>query len=128
MSEATAVLRARIDLPTASGSVPLARQLVGQLLAAWSAEGRREESVLLLSELVTNVVRHVSPTTTFTIELILSRLKLRVSVVDGSPTPPILRDRGAHGGHGMWLVSTIADRWGSGKRDGGKQVWFELDQ
>jgi anti-sigma regulatory factor (Ser/Thr protein kinase) len=128
MSEATAVLRARIDLPTASGSVPLARHLVGQLLAAWSAEGRREESVLLLSELVTNVVRHVSPTTTFTIELILSRLKLRVSVVDGSPTPPILRDRGAHGGHGMWLVSTIADRWGSGKRDGGKQVWFELDQ
>jgi anti-sigma regulatory factor (Ser/Thr protein kinase) len=128
MSEATAVLRARIDLPTASGSVPLARHLVGQLLAAWSAEGRREESVLLLSELVTNVVRHVSPTTTFTIELILSRLKLRVSVVDGSPTPPILRDRGAHGGHGMWLVSTLADRWGSGKRDGGKQVWFELDQ
>ena len=129
MSEATAVLRARIDLPTTSGSVPLARQLVGQLLAAWSADSRREESVLLLSELVTNVVRHVSPTTTFTIELILSGLKLRVSVVDGSPTPPVLRDRTAQGGHGMWLVSTIADRWGSsGKRAGGKQVWFELDQ
>jgi hypothetical protein len=128
MSEATAVLRARIDLPTTSGSVPLARQLVGQLLAAWSAEGRRDESILLLSELVTNVVRHVKPTTTFTIELILSRLKLRVSVVDDSPTPPMLRDRGPQGGHGMWLVSTIADRWGSGKHNGGKHVWFELDQ
>lgn len=128
MSAAVAVLRARIDLPTTSGSVPLARHLVSQLLAAWSADARREESVLLLSELVTNVVRHVRPTTTFTIEVDLSQLKLRVSVVDGSPTPPMLGDRGAHGGHGMWLVSTIADRWGSGKRGGGKQVWFELDQ
>jgi anti-sigma regulatory factor (Ser/Thr protein kinase) len=128
MSAAVAVLRARIDLPTTSGSVPLARQLVSQLLAAWSADARREESVLLLSELVTNVVRHVRPTTTFTIEVNLSKLKLRVSVVAGSPTPPMLRDRGAHGGHGMWLVSTIADRWGSGIRGGGKQVWFELDQ
>ncbi|MDT7554271.1 MAG: hypothetical protein QOH17_3300 [Pseudonocardiales bacterium] len=123
-----AVLRARIDLPSTSGSVPLARQLVGQVLGAWAADARREESVLLLSELVTNVVRHVSPTTTFTIELILSKLKLRVSVVDGSPTPPVLRDRTGLGGHGMWLVSTIADRWGSGKHNGGKQVWFELDQ
>lgn len=123
-----AVLRARIDLPTASGSVPLARRIVEELLGAWSADARREESVLLLSELVTNVVRHVQPTTTFTIELVLSRLKLRVSVVDGSPTPPMLRDRGPHGGHGMWLVGTIADRWGSGKRGSGKQVWFELDQ
>lgn len=128
MSEAAAVLRARIDLPSTSGSVPLARQLVGQLLGAWSADARREESVLLLSELVTNVVRHVSPTTTFTVELVLSRLKLRVSVVDGSAAPPVLRDRTALGGHGMWLISTIADRWGSGRRGNGKQVWFELDQ
>ena len=128
MSEATAVLRARIDLPTTSGSVPLARNLVGQLLAAWSADTRREESVLLLSELVTNVVRHVSPTTTFTIELILSKLKLRVSVVDGSPTPPVIHDRTADGGHGIWLVNAIADRWGSGSDNGGKHVWFELDR
>ncbi len=128
MSEATAVLRARIDLPTTSGSVPLARNLVGHLLAAWSADTRREESVLLLSELVTNVVRHVSPTTTFTIELILSKLKLRVSVVDGSPAPPVMHDRTADGGHGIWLVNAIADRWGSGRDNGGKQVWFELDR
>jgi anti-sigma regulatory factor (Ser/Thr protein kinase) len=92
MSGSTAVLRARIDLPTTTGSVPIARHLVTQLLAAWSAKARHEESMLLLSELVTNVVRHVRPTTTFTIELILSQLKLRVSVLDSSPTPPVVRD------------------------------------
>jgi two-component sensor histidine kinase len=84
--------------------------------------------MLLLSELVTNVVRHVRPTTTFTIELILSQLKLRVSVVDDSPTPPVMHDRSPAGGHGMWLVTAMADRWGSARHGTGKQVWFELDQ
>ena len=125
---ADAVLRARIDLPTTAGSVPVARRLVAQLLAAWSAEARYEESTLLLSELVTNVVRHVTPATTFTVELILSALKLRVAVVDGSSAPPVLGARGPSGGHGMWLVSAIADRWGSDEQTGGKQVWFELDR
>ena len=123
-----AVLRARIDLPTTASSVPVARRLVAQLLRAWSAETRHEESMLLLSELVTNVVRHVRPATTFTIELILSALELRVAVVDASTAPPILSERGPAGGHGMWLVSALADRWGSDEQSNGKQVWFELDQ
>ena len=128
MTSTDAVLRARIDLPTTAGSVPLARRVVAQLLQAWSAKRRHEESMLLLSELVTNVVRHVAPATTFTIELILSALKLRVAVVDASAAPPILSARGPAGGHGMWLVSALADRWGSDEQTTGKQVWFELDQ
>ena len=128
MTSADAVLRARIDLPTTTGSVPVARRLVAQLLQAWSAKKRHEESMLLLSELVTNVVRHVAPATTFTIELILSALELRVAVVDASAAPPILSQRGPAGGHGMWLVSALADRWGSDEQTSGKQVWFELDQ
>jgi hypothetical protein len=111
-----------------AGSVPVARRLVAQLLQAWSAETRHEESMLLLSELVTDVVRHVAPATTFTIELILSALKLRVAVVDASAAPPILSQRGPAGGHGMWLVNALADRWGSDEQTSGKQVWFELDQ
>ena len=121
MSDSTAVLRARIDLPTTTGSVPIARHLVTQLLAAWSAKARHEESMLLLSELVTNVVRHVRPTTTFTIELILSQLKLRVSVLDSSPTPPVVRDRSPAGGHGLWLVTAMADRWGSARHGTGNR-------
>ena len=128
MPDSTAVLRARIDLPTTTASVPVARHLAAQLLTAWSATGRHDESMLLLSELVTNVVRHVRPTTTFTIELDLSPLKLRVAVLDPSPTPPVLRDQTPAGGHGMWLVTAIADRWGSARHGTGKQVWFELDQ
>jgi anti-sigma regulatory factor (Ser/Thr protein kinase) len=123
-----AVLRAPLDLPTTTGSVPIARHLVAQLLAAWSAKARHEESMLLLSELVTNVVRHVRPSTTFTIELILSQLKLRMSVLDGSPTPPVVRDRSPASGHDLWLVTAMADRWGSARHGAGKQVWFELDQ
>jgi hypothetical protein len=49
------------------------------VLGTHTAKARHEESMLLLSELVTNVVHHVRPSTTFTIELILFQLKLRVS-------------------------------------------------
>ena len=128
MTSTDAVLRARIDLPTTTASVPVARRLVAQLLHAWSAQTRHEDSILLLSELVTNVVRHVAPATTFTIELILSTLKLRVGVLDASAAPPLLSERGPAGGHGMWLVNALADRWGSDEQTTGKHVWFELDQ
>jgi hypothetical protein len=96
--------------------------------SAWSVKARHEEPLLLLSALVTNVVRHVRPTTTFTIELILSQLKLRVSVLDDSPTPPVMHDRSPAGSHRMWLVTAMADRSGSGRHDTGRQVWFELDR
>ena len=44
MSDSHAVLRARIDLPSTTGSVPIARHLVVQLLGAWPAKARHEES------------------------------------------------------------------------------------
>jgi len=51
-----------------------------------------------------------------------------VSVLDSSPTPPMVRDRSPAGGHGLWLVTAMADRWGSARHGTGKQVWFELNQ
>jgi hypothetical protein len=29
-------------------------------------------------------------------------------------------------GRGMQIVASLAERWGSEERDGGKRVWFDL--
>jgi two-component sensor histidine kinase len=99
---------------------------VTQLLTAWAAEGYRDDAALLISELVTNVVRHVAGEAAMTVEVHLTRAALHVAVVRrlhrarGHPTP--------HGGgrHGLWLVAAVADRWGSEEHARGKRVWFEL--
>lgn len=123
-----ATLSATIDLPTASRSVPAARRVVTELLRSWAAERYRDDANLLVSELVSNVVRHVGDTSAMVLEVQLSEPGLRIGVVDASTARPSAREHPttAVGGHGMRLVAAVADRWGSEWCRGGKRVWFEL--
>ena len=93
---------------------------------------RREDARLLLSEVVTNSVRHAGAGPGQTVELMLSRSqrRLRVTVADhgggfdhAAPRQPPDGDR--EGGRGLVLLDMIADRWGV---DNGRvtRVWFEL--
>ena len=120
-------LRATLDLPPLARSIPAARQIIAHVLAAWEAERFREDATLLLSELVTNVVRHVVGHKALTIEMQLVGPTLRVIVADDSTSTPVLGGRSVAGGHGLWLVDTVASRWGSEEHTAGKRVWFELD-
>src|SRR4051794_41408981 len=113
-------LHATLDLPPAPQSVPTARRVIAQLLTAWAAEAYREDAALLVSELVTNVVRHVPGEAAMTVEVHLTRTALQVAVVDGStmaagaPPPP------APGGHGPRLGAAPPRRGGAGAgRPGG---------
>jgi serine/threonine-protein kinase RsbW len=128
LAGAAGPLTAAIDLPRAVGSVPAARRMLAELLSSWAADRFHDDATLLLSELVTNVVRHVSSRSKMVLEVSLSEPRLRVAVVDASATPPATdagRDS-ASGGHGLQLVEALADRWGSDAVTGGKRVWFEL--
>jgi anti-sigma regulatory factor (Ser/Thr protein kinase) len=124
--DVTADLLASIELPSTRRSVAVARRVVAHLLTGWAAEPLRDDTVLLLSELITNVVRHVVGPTVLRIDLRLSDPSLRVAVLDPSPTLPTLADQGPSGGHGLHLVAALADQWGSEPHDDGKRVWFEL--
>jgi anti-sigma regulatory factor (Ser/Thr protein kinase) len=119
-------LHAALDLPTAPRSVPAARRVLTQLLTAWAAEAYSEDAALLVSELVTNVVRHVVGEAAMTVEVHLTQAALQVAVVDGSTVPADARPPTSQGGHGLWLVAAVADRWGSEEHVRGKRVWFEL--
>jgi anti-sigma regulatory factor (Ser/Thr protein kinase) len=87
---------------------------------------------LLVSELVTNAVRHagLGPKDVIRLVVELRRRALRVEVHDpgggfepGPPSP----DPSRPSGWGLYLVNELADRWGvDSKRR--TQVWFELDR
>ena len=92
---------------------------------------RRDELRLLVSEVVTNAVRHGSPARGQRIELHLDvdPERARVTVVDGGGgfAADRVGPRGTDdGGWGLLGVDRLADRWGVEER-GGTAVWLELD-
>jgi anti-sigma regulatory factor (Ser/Thr protein kinase) len=87
---------------------------------------------LLVSELVTNSVRHSEGANSgapVTLEVALSDEKLRVMVTDrGTGFEPHPREPGQSkaSGWGLYLVDKLADRWGV-IRNHITRVWFEID-
>jgi anti-sigma regulatory factor (Ser/Thr protein kinase) len=126
MTSGSSTLNATLDLPSAAPSAAAARRLMAQLLEAWAAESFRDDATLLVSELVSNVVRHVAGHLAMRVEVALSGPSLRVAVVDSSTVLPAPTSRRPRGGYGLGLIAAVADRWGSEEYAGGKRIWFEL--
>jgi anti-sigma regulatory factor (Ser/Thr protein kinase) len=87
---------------------------------------------LLITELVTNSVRHagIESGDVLTLTLSVSNERLRAEVHDGGATfePVAVVPSEATGrGWGLVLVDRIADRWGV-EGDPRKYVWFEIDR
>jgi anti-sigma regulatory factor (Ser/Thr protein kinase) len=94
--------------------------------------GRARDVRLLVSELVTNAVRHANLDDGDVILLVidLADSMLRVEVHDpgggfipSAPSP----DPARPSGWGLYLVAELADRWGVDS-DERTLVWFELDR
>lgn len=115
---ATAAAQARHALDRFSGSVP---------------ERRLRDVRLLVSELVTNAVRHAGLSAGDRIRLLvqLHDAVLRVEVHDpgtGFELRPAEPDPARASGWGLYLVDELADRWGmEGGDRAGTRIWFELD-
>jgi anti-sigma regulatory factor (Ser/Thr protein kinase) len=114
------------DIPRDPCAPLVARRLVDDLDGVL-APGAADRARLLLSEVVTNAVRHGEGAT---IRVLLDAGdpgRLRCEVTDeGDGFVPIARDRPAtdEGGWGLHLVDTLAHRWGV--REDRAHVWFEL--
>jgi anti-sigma regulatory factor (Ser/Thr protein kinase) len=103
------------------------RGFTRSVLAAWELETCSAAVELLVTELVANVVVHVgSPVT---VRLSRPAGRIRVEVDDASPALPELEHPGLEETHGrgILLVTSLASRWGAEGHDGGKTVWFEID-
>jgi anti-sigma regulatory factor (Ser/Thr protein kinase) len=91
----------------------------------------RDDVLLLLTELVTNAVRHagVGPDRTVGVEFRRCSGTVTVAVRDGGTgfTPRARRFRRCDsGGWGLLLVDRIADRWAVTATATGTCVWFEI--
>lgn len=117
-----------IALPADPLIVPKARRLVRDRLREWDLNDSEGATLLVVSELVTNALRHGRPP----LELRVERRDegVRVEVHDAAhesipvvKTPP----PDAVDGRGMRIVATLAIRWGTDQVDNGKRVWAEID-
>ncbi|MEU9285275.1 ATP-binding protein [Streptomyces sp. NPDC048275] len=115
--------------PAEPGAVRTARAVVRGQLRTWELDSLGDVTALLVSELVTNSLRHA----TGPIGVRLVRPAgvpgaLLVEVSD--PLPDLPRERAAdaddESGRGLQLVAGSSRRWGMRPGGTGKTVWFEL--
>jgi two-component sensor histidine kinase len=90
------------------------------------------DTALLVSELVTNSVRHSGSAVpggrvTVTVAVMAGGGTVRVAVADqAGDGVPLLLPEGAEGSRGMRLVEAVASRWGYERGDGTATTWFEI--
>lgn len=116
------------DLPADYESPAHARALVVDALEQWQLSSLSDAAALLVSELVTNGVRHAGTGMRVTVSRI-GEGRVRVAVTDHAPGVDVqLRrsDSEAEGGRGLFLVEHLSAGWGSAVDGDGKTVWFEL--
>lgn len=120
-----------VSMPGRPDAVPRARQAIREL------EPELERALfanvrLLVSELVTNSVRHAHTATPASLELRATVFSdhVRVEVSDhghGFDISEQVPNRDTAAGWGLYLVDQLADRWGVANTHG-TSVWFEIDR
>lgn len=130
-------------LPYTASSVGVARRrLMSDLSDAGVFEAVACDAGLVLSELISNALRHATPLADATVRVAwrLAGDCLQIAVSDGGgPTVPAVNEPGssAIGGRGLGIVDRLSLRWGvCSSRDGDRQddadgsaettVWAEL--
>jgi anti-sigma regulatory factor (Ser/Thr protein kinase) len=108
-----------------------ARAIVSDELSGVVAPEVLEDATLLVSELVTNAVRHALRAGVEEVELRIRNDAGRIRVMVSDPgsgfvAAPRLPTASESSGWGLYLVDRIADRWGVVTKDR-NQVWFEID-
>ncbi|MBY8887593.1 ATP-binding protein [Streptomyces sp. PTM05] len=127
----------RFTAPALDSSVPQVRHAVRDLLARQRVPVRDETAdglLLIVSELVTNAVRHaavLSPR--ITVEIAVTTGWVRIAVADDHPYRPkaLEADHVRTGGRGLLLVKAITVEAGGScdvehTPEGGKVVWAAL--
>ncbi|MEU6069652.1 SpoIIE family protein phosphatase [Streptomyces sp. NPDC047082] len=112
------------DVPADPSAVHVVRNDVERQLAVWGLDDLAFTTELIVSELVTNAIKHAFGP--ISLRLIHERA-LICEVSDASNTSPHLRRAAStdEGGRGLFLVAQLAQRWGTRRSAAGKTIWTE---
>jgi anti-sigma regulatory factor (Ser/Thr protein kinase) len=124
-------MRYEVDLARDADSAAEARRALGEVSDHLSPR-RLEDARLLVSELVTNAIRHAGLGDDDVIRLVVvtGDRVLRIEVCDpgqGFEVDARQPDAARPSGWGLYLVRELSDRWGV-ERNEETRVWFELDR
>jgi anti-sigma regulatory factor (Ser/Thr protein kinase) len=116
---------------TGPNSVRLAREFARATLQRWGVPERSEDIAIVISELLTNALRHALPPPGHTRPIRLGLLQpgpcLLCAVTDPSsaaPTPQAPPEFLPETGRGLRIICALSDRWGYATlSDTGKVVW-----
>jgi anti-sigma regulatory factor (Ser/Thr protein kinase) len=119
-------LTAHLDVPLDRGAPAAARRAVTAVLAGWGFKDADwlDAAAVVVSELVTNAVRHGGGCVALALESHDRRVV--VSVADGSSVVPRRRDPDDEGGRGIALIEALSDGWTVENHRGGKRVLVRL--
>ena len=113
------------DFPNTPGSIGQARKFVMNQVAG-APDRVAEDISVMVSELVTNCVRHT--VTDFSVSVDTSGREIRVEVTDHGGGVPVVRspDPSEPSGRGLRIVRELSDAFGITELSGspGKTVWF----
>ncbi|MEU9486138.1 SpoIIE family protein phosphatase [Streptomyces decoyicus] len=112
------------ELPAEPAAVGKARELATGQLREWGLEELSYATELVVSELVTNAVRHAAGP--LHLRLLRDRTLL-TEVSDTGHTSPHLRHSASddEGGRGLFIVAQLVQRWGTRYTPYGKTIWTE---
>ena len=116
----------RVELAAGPESAAVARGFTAGVLDATPWADHVDTAVLLVSELVTNAVRHGSPPYALVIAVGEDDVEISVEDADGSLPQARQPDAMAEDGRGLLLIGALADRWGIRPLITGKAAWFTL--
>ncbi len=118
--------RCRVVLPAAAAAASVARQqLTGYLHTCDVVQPAVDDAALVVSELVTNAVRHAAREGNATVQvewsLIPPRLRLQVRDAARTDRRP-LHDHDPVGGRGLTIVAALSETWSLENTDRGTTV------
>ncbi|MFJ7292444.1 SpoIIE family protein phosphatase [Streptomyces collinus] len=111
-------------VPSDPSAVARTRKDVVAQLERWGLSDAVFVTELVVSELVTNAIRHAQPPVQLRV---IHDTTLICEVSDGGSTAPHLRRARTYdeGGRGLLLVAQLTERWGTRQSATGKTIWAE---
>ncbi|MDQ0761103.1 ATP-binding protein [Streptomyces canus] len=121
-------LRCVLPFEAVPAEVRLLRKAAAKQLNLWGVSTATDEAELLVTELATNVFKHVGEGVSATLILERRGERLRLEVHDKSQAVPTSKSGGCDEecGRGLHLLAALAVDWGTVLTAVGKAVWCEI--